>query len=120
MSQIKNSEVEFIEGQEGTRIKQYFQPQNTSNGINYSIAQFTLEAGKKSKKHKLRSSEIYYILEGHGRLTISSKTYDLEKDDAIYVPADSEQFIENTGAKNLKFLCIVDPAWKLEDEIILE
>jgi len=32
----------------------------------------------------------------------------------------SEQYIENTGSGNLQFLCIVEPAWKPEDEIILE
>lgn len=30
-----------------------------------------------------------------------------------------EQYLENTGKNNLKFLCIVDPAWKKEDEAIL-
>lgn len=34
----------------------------------------------------------------------------------IYIPPHSKQFIENNGSVNLKFLCIVDPAWKPEDE----
>src|SRR3989338_885813 len=48
MSVRKSSEVETIPGNEGTKIKQYFHPHNTLNGINYSLAQFTLEPGKKS------------------------------------------------------------------------
>ena len=51
MSLRKNSEIGFIEGNEGTKIKQYFHPDNTLNGINYSLAQSTLESGKKSKLH---------------------------------------------------------------------
>ena len=66
MSLRKNSEIESIQGNEGTTIKQFFHPHNTLNGIGYSIAQFTLEPQKKSKLHKLKSSEIYYILEGTG------------------------------------------------------
>jgi len=120
MSLRKNSEIKSIQGDEGTEIKQYFHPHNTLNGINYSIAQFTLEPGKKSKLHKMSSSEIYYILEGSGNLMISEETYHLEKDDSVYVPPNSKQFIENIGSINLRFLCIVEPAWKADDEILLE
>ena len=38
---------------------------------------------------------------------------------AIYIPPNSVQYIENIGKSDLKFLCIVDPAWKKEDEEIL-
>ncbi len=120
MSLRKNSEIEYIQANEGTKIKQYFHPHNTLNGINYSMAQFTLEAGKKSKLHKMSSSEIYYILEGSGKLKINEDTYHLERDDSVYVPPNSKQFIENTGSINLRFLCIVEPAWKADDEILLE
>ncbi len=120
MSVRKNSEIKSIQGDEGTKIKQYFHPHNTLNGINYSIAQFTLGPGKKSKLHKMSSSEIYYVLEGSGDLKIDEDTHHIEKDDSAYVPPNSKQFIENTGTTNLKFLCIVEPAWKIEDEILLE
>ena len=120
MSLRKNSEINSIQGNEGTKIKQYFHPHNTLNGINYSLAQFTLEPGKRSKLHKIGSSEIYYILEGNGRLNIDEDIQDLEKDDSVYVPPNSKQYIENTGKINLRFLCIVEPAWKADDEILLE
>ncbi len=120
MSLRKNSEIKSLHGDDGTKIKQYFHPHNTLNGINYSIAQFTLEPGKKSKLHKMSSSEIYYILEGSGNLKINEETYHLEKDDSVYVPPNSKQFIENIGSINLRFLCIVEPAWKANDEILLE
>lgn len=120
MSLRKNSEIQSINGNEGTKIKQYFHPHNTLNGINYSVAQFTLKPGKRSKLHKLTSSEIYYILNGSARLNVDDESYELEKDDSVYVAPNSKQFIENTGSENLRFLCIVEPAWKAENEIILE
>ena len=120
MSLRKNSEIDSITGNEGTKIKQYFHPHNTLNGINYSLAQFSLDAGKKSKLHKIKSSEIYYILEGRGILHIDEESHHLEKDDSVYVPSNSRQFIENSGSNELKFLCIVEPAWKADDEILLE
>ncbi len=120
MSLRRNSEIDSIQGDEGTKIKQYFHPHNTLNGINYSIAQFTLGPGKKSKLHKMSSSEIYYILEGSGNIKIDEETYHIEKDDSAYVPPNSKQFIENIGSIDLKFLCIVEPAWEAENEILLE
>ena len=120
MSLRKNSEIESIQGTEGTSIKQFFHPHNTLEGIGYSLAQFTLESGKESKLHKLKSSEIYYILEGRANLRIDEDNLELEKDDSAYVPPNSKQNIKNVGEGILRFLCIVEPAWKPSDEIILE
>jgi len=120
MSIKQNSKIDFIDGDEGVKIKEYFHPHNTLNGINYSIAQFSLDVGKKTKLHKIKSSEIYYILEGKGNLKINEEIFCLEKNDSAYIPPNSKQFIENIGSENLRFLCIVEPAWKAEEDKILE
>ena len=118
MSLKKNSEIQYIVGNEGTQIKQYFHPENTQNGINYSLAQFTLESGKKSTPHKMKSSEIYHILEGTAIIHIGEESFTVSKDDSVYVAPMSLQFIENVGKNDLRFLCIVEPSWKQEDEIL--
>ena len=84
------------------------------------MAQFTLSSRKKSKLHKIISSEIYYILEGQGEITIDNIIFKMTKNDSIFVPPSAKQFIRNTGNEDLKFLCIVYPPWKKEDEKILE
>lgn len=120
MSVQRDSEIPISEGNEGTQIKQYFHPHNTLNGIRFSLAQFSIRPNKRSLCHKLRSSEVYYVLEGEGILTINDEKIRIQKDDSVYVPPHSEQFVENTGSGDLKFLCIVDPAWKARDETVLE
>ncbi|HUU47752.1 MAG TPA: cupin domain-containing protein [Nitrosopumilaceae archaeon] len=120
MSIQRNSDIPNTKGNEGTTIKQYFHPHNTLNGIRFSLAEFTIKKGKSSLHHKLQSSEIYYILQGVGILRVNEESFAVKKDDSVYVPPMSEQFIENSGTEDLRFLCIVDPAWKIEDEIILE
>ena len=120
MSLRRNSDIESIQGNEGLKIKQFFNPQNTQNKINYSIAQFTLKSEGKSILHKIKSSEIYYILEGEGDLKVNDTVFHLQKDDSFFISPNSKQFIKNTGSGNLRFLCIVEPAWKVEDETILE
>ena len=120
MSLRKISEIEEIQGNEGTKIKQIFHPHNTLEGIRYSVAHFIIEKGRRSNIHKMKTSEIYYILEGEGTLYIDDEKIDIRKDTSVYVPPMSKQHIENTGDSKLRFLCIVDPAWKQDDEIILE
>ena len=41
MSLRKNSEIDSIQGNEGTKIKQYFHPHNTLNGIKTGIIEDT-------------------------------------------------------------------------------
>jgi len=38
--------------------------------------------------------------------------------DTIYIPPNAVQYIENIGTEELEFIRIVDPAWRLEDEIL--
>ena len=120
MSLRKNSEIPFIPGNEGTAIKQHFHPHNTLNGIRFSLAEFTLEVGKKSIPHKLKSSEVYFILQGKGVLHVNDEFFEMVKGDSAFISPMSKQFIENSGEEDLRFLCIVDPAWKAEDEMILQ
>ena len=53
-------------------------------------------------------------------MQVDNESFRIEKNDSVYIPPMSEQSIENTGTTELRFLCVVDPAWKAEDEIILE
>lgn len=116
----KIHDIELVDGGEGTEIRQIFHPHNTLNGIRYSISYSELKPGGKSKLHKLKSSVVYYILHGKGKLQIDDDVLEISKDRVIYIPPHSGQYIENTGMDELKFLCIVDPAWKQEDEMVLE
>ena len=116
----RNSDISEIVGFECSKIKKYFDPENTQNGIRFSIVYCTLAQGKSTLLHKLKSSEIYYILEGSGILKVNNESKKVQKDDSVYVASMSEQKLENTGLQDLKFLCVVDPAWKEENEMVLE
>ena len=112
--------TEIIAG-DSTKLKELLHPdrQYKFNGC-YSLAHARLEVGGKSDRHKLNSNEVYYILQGKGEITIDNDTTVVEKGDVIDIPPNSVQSIKNTGDIDLEFLCIVDPAWKEEDEEILE
>ena len=40
--------------------------------------------------------------------------------DTIYIPPMGTQYIENSGAETLEFLCIVYPSWQPDAEELVE
>jgi mannose-6-phosphate isomerase-like protein (cupin superfamily) len=89
------------------------------DGINllYSVAHASLNPGCESISHRLKSSsEVYYILEGEGVIHVDSEQARIKPGQAIIIPPGSWQHLCNTGTSDLKFLCIVYPTWRKEDE----
>ena len=115
----KIQDTEPINADEGTEIRQIFHPHNTLDGIRYSLAQSTIQPGKKSKPHKMKTSEVYFVLEGKGVLHVDDIPIIIEEYQSVFVPPFSIQYLENTSNEELKVLCIVDPAWKKDDEVLL-
>jgi len=101
-------------------LREILNPEKEKIKINYSLAWAMVKPGEKTLPHKLKNSEVYYIIKGAGKMCINNEKKLVEKNDAVYIPPDAVQFIENTGEENLEFLCIVDPAWTPEVEEILE
>lgn len=109
-----------IIGNEGAIIYDVLNPKHVENRIHYSIAYVILSHGKSTLLHMMKTSEVYCILEGKGILHIDNESSNVQVGDVIFVPPNSKQYVENIGSHDLKFLCIVDPAWKKDDEILLQ
>jgi len=94
-------------------------PDKADLQIRYSLAHAMVKPGQSSLPHKLKTSEVYYILEGQGIMHVDDESAKVGFGQAVYIPPNSRQYIENTGDSDLKFLCIVDPAWRPQDEEVL-
>lgn len=117
----KLSDCPEITAGDGTRLRELLHPnRNYPFGSRYSLARATVTAGHASVKHRLRTDEAYYILSGQGIMHVDEDSAQVGPGDVVEVPPDSIQWIENAGPDDLVFLCIVDPAWRAEDEEILE
>ena len=106
---------EIIAG-DNTTLRELLSPLKDEVSIRYSLAHAKVKPGEITYAHRLRSSEVYYILEGEGEMYIDNEKEKVFAGHVIYIPPNSVQRIKNTGMNNLVFLCIVDPAWKSEDE----
>ncbi len=109
--------TEFTAG-DNTRLREILHPDKADLALRYSFAHAELDPGKTSYPHSLTGSEIYFILEGRGEMFINDETQILEVGDTVYIPPNAKQYITNIGTGVLKFVCMVDPAWRAEDETI--
>jgi mannose-6-phosphate isomerase-like protein (cupin superfamily) len=109
---------EFTAG-DNSILRELLHPEKADLQIRYTLAHAEVQAGQKTKPHKLKSSEVYYIIDGQGLMHIDDESLVVGPECAVYIPPNSVQYIENTGNSDLKFLCIVDPAWKEDDEEVL-
>ena len=110
---------EIIAG-DGCRLRELLHPDKERLDIRYSLAHATVPPGQTTKPHCLTTSEVYYIIEGSGRMFIDDQSRPVGPGDTVYIPPGASQYIENTGEADLTFLCIVDPAWQPYDEEIFE
>lgn len=108
---------EFIAGDQ-TILRELLHPDKQSVNLRYSLAHAILPIGTTSLPHSLTTSEVYYILSGTGEMSIDNEVRLIEPGDAIYIPPNAVQFLRNTGTEAIVFICIVDPAWRKEDETV--
>jgi mannose-6-phosphate isomerase-like protein (cupin superfamily) len=109
---------EFSAG-DGSILRELLHADKGRFAFRYSLAHAVVRPGQATRPHALKTSEVYYILEGRGRMHVGQETADVSAGNAIDIPPNALQHIVNTGTADLKFLCIVDPAWKQKDEEIV-
>jgi mannose-6-phosphate isomerase-like protein (cupin superfamily) len=119
LTQSLNDCPEFIAGDD-TRLREILHPDKEAVELRYSLAHAKLYAGAASALHQLKSSEVYYVLKGRGRMEIDGEVQEVKSGDMIYIPPEARQRIIALEEEDLEFLCIVDPAWQEEDEVILD
>lgn len=109
---------EFVAGDK-TILRELLHPDKANLSLRYSLAHAALKPGLTSAPHQLKTSEVYYILEGEEIMYIDNENEKVSANQVVYIPPSAKQYIKNIGKTDLKFLCIVDPAWQVEEEEIL-
>ena len=110
---------EFIAG-DNCRLREILHPDKAGLALRYSLAHAVVAPGQTTWLHALRTSEVYYLLSGEGSMHIDGEQAAVRSGDTVYIPPKARQQITNTGPRDLVFLCIVDPAWRKEDEEVVK
>lgn len=88
---------------------------------NQSLAEARVAPGQTTQPHyHPQTEEIYYILQGQGRMRIDSECRDVGPGDAIAIPPGSPHQITNIGEQTLIFLCCCAPGYEHSDTVLLE
>ncbi|KAH8599113.1 RmlC-like cupin domain-containing protein [Bisporella sp. PMI_857] len=67
-------------------------------------------------RHRHTQSEIYYILDGSGDVTIDGIVYPVSKDTTVFIPGNAEHGIVNTGVIPLRWLYVF-PTGSFQDVV---
>ncbi len=102
---------------DGCRLRELLHPERDAADISYSLAIAYVEPGKATYQHYLRQSEVYYIIEGIGRMHIEEEVQEVQPGDTVYIPKEKNQWIENMGENVLVFAALVSPPWREEDDV---
>jgi mannose-6-phosphate isomerase-like protein (cupin superfamily) len=100
-------------------LQEILHPAKEPLKVGFSLARASVGPGERTLPHRLKTTEVYVIVEGRGRMRVGNEQADVGTGDTIVIPPGEVQSIENLGPDSLAFLCIVDPAWRAADEEIL-
>jgi mannose-6-phosphate isomerase-like protein (cupin superfamily) len=85
-----------------------------------SLAEARLPPGAATTPHfHPQTEEIYFILEGEGRIQIGEELERVGPGDAIAIPPGAHHQITNAGTGTLRFLCCCAPAYEHSDTVLL-
>jgi mannose-6-phosphate isomerase-like protein (cupin superfamily) len=112
--------VEAFTTKDGSEIRELLAYRNSCIR-HQSLAEARLPAAARTTRHfHPKTEEIYYVLEGSGRMEIDGELRDVGPGDAIAIPPGRTHQITNTGAAALKFLCCCAPAYEHDDTVLVD
>ena len=88
--------AEFISG-DGCVLREILHPDKMDLKLGYSLAHAIVHPGDITLPHRLKTSEVYYIIEGEGIMHIDEETAPVRAGATIYIPPKAVQFIQNSG-----------------------
>ena len=114
------NQVPAFTTKDGSEIRELLAYRNSSIR-QQSLAEARLNVGAITTAHyHPRTEEIYYILEGTGRMRLGDEIRDVSVGDAISIPPGMTHQIENIGSEVLKFLCCCAPGYENDDTVLIE
>src|SRR2546430_1886868 len=81
-----------------------------------SLAEEVLPPGARvARHHHQATEEVYYILSGHGRMTVGAEERAVAAGDAVFIPRETSHTLANTGPEPLVLLLVCGPAYDRAD-----
>jgi len=120
MEVVNRNGVEPFITKDSSEIREILAPVNSSIK-NQSLAEARVAPGRSTDEHfHPKAEEIYYILEGTGRMKIEDEVREVGPGDGIVILPGKKHKIWNLAPSDLVFLCCCSPAYSHDDTVIIE
>jgi mannose-6-phosphate isomerase-like protein (cupin superfamily) len=86
----------------------------TSDSVHLTTTFVVIEPGGYQRVHSHVPEQVYFILEGTGRMTVRDETERVGPGDCVFVPTDSPHGLVNDGDTALKYFSAAAPSFDLE------
>ena len=115
---VKRQHATVIHTPHGSEIRPLID-RTTSEIELCSLAEEVLPPGAAvARHHHLQTEEVYYILSGHGVMTVGTAERTVTTGDAIFIPRATAHTLANIGAEPLVLLLICGPAYDRVDHLL--
>lgn len=120
MDIINLNQVEPFRTKDGSEIRELLAHRNSCIR-KQTLAEARLRPGAgTTPHHHVKTEEIYYIVEGQGRMRLGDELRDVGPGDAVAIPPGAVHQITNIGPGVLKFLCSCAPGYEHDDTVLAE
>lgn len=100
-----------FEAVDGCSLRELLHPAHGDCDLPFSLAIAEVAVGECTHPHRLDRVEVYFVLQGVGRLHVDDARATIGAGAATVIPAGSVQWIESLGPETLRFAAIVSPPW---------
>ena len=105
---------------DGSEIRELLAHRNSAIR-NQSLAEARIPSGEATAPHyHPQAEEIYYLLEGRGRMQIEDQIREVGPGDAIAIPPGLRHQITAISKEPLRFLCCCAPAYEHADTVMVD
>ena len=74
---------------------------------NFIMRRIVMEPGGSMPRHTNTVEHEQLVLNGRAKIGIGEDTYEVEKDDVVFIPSGVPHFYETLGDENFEFLCSI-------------
>lgn len=116
----RSEEISSYVTKDGSSVREFIHPSIHGN-TNLSLAEAVVLPGKSTLSHYHRlSEELYHVTQGVGQVAVGKDKVEVKPGDTVCIPPATVHNATNTGAEDLKILCIMSPPYSHEDTVVVD
>lgn len=89
--------------------------QITGASQNLTVTLVEMEGGGVQRLHAHEPEQVYFPLEGQGRMTVDAETRMVQTGDCVFIPSFAQHGLENIGQGVLRYLSAASPSFTREE-----